>query len=435
MSDRVFNLIRPQAEFIRSTARYPAYVGAWGTGKSTALIARAMILSEQCPNNLGVIFRKEFTDLRDSTVKDFEDYTGLKVRSDRSVKLHNGSVILFRHLEEMNNIQNMNLGWFGIEQAEEMETDDQFFKLHGRLRRDGAQRSGFIIANTNGHNWVYKIWKVGNTPEYPLFEADSFQAAAYLPADTLQSWRELETKKPKIYRRFVANSWDESDTVDVIIHPEWVEAAIKRKVEIRNVTRRLVTIDVARYGDDRTVFYAIEADDRYRRVIGCEVHEKKNTMETVGLAQVFAKKHGDIQSFAVDEIGVGGGVVDRLCELEKHVIPVNSAVRDGVREGCFNRRAEIYVHGAEIFEAGDVQLLADDPDAREELCWTRYKTIKSSGIYQIEAKDDVKERYGKSPDFADALLQGLWAIPQADGRVAVRSRWDDVKQPYFGVGA
>lgn len=416
--DRIFNLIQPQADFIRSTARYPAYVGAWGTGKSMALIARAMRMSEEYPNNLGVIFRKEFTDLRDSTVRDFEDYTGLKVNSNRGVAFPNGSQILFRHLEEMNNIQNMNLGWFGIEQAEELETDDQFFKLHGRLRRDGCQRTGFIIANTNGHNWIYKLWKIGGDKDYPLFEASSFDAAAYLPADTLASWNALEKKKPKIYRRFVKNSWDDSDTIDIIIQPELVQAARTRQVHINRPLRRLVTIDVARFGDDKTVFYAIEGDDKFRKVVGKEVHEKRSTMETVGLAQIFAKKNGNTNSFAVDEIGVGGGVVDRLNELRTEenkilVIPVNAAAREGVRDGCYNRRAEIYVTSAELFEAGRVQLLEDDEDLAEQLSWTRYKTVKSSGVFQIEAKDDVKERYGRSPDDADALLQGLWAFPQA----------------------
>lgn len=416
MSDRVFNLIQPQADFIKSEARYPGYVGSWGTGKSTALIAKGMVLSEKYPNNLGVIFRKEYTDLRDSTVRDFEDYTGVKVNSERCAVLANGSQILFRHLEEMNNIQNMNLGWFGIEQAEELDTDDQFFKLHGRLRRDGVQRTGFIIANTNGHNWIYRLWKISKDKDYPLFEADSFAAAKYLPPDTIQSWRELESKKPKIYRRFVLNSWDESDAVDVVIHPEAVESAMKRVVPIQSITHQVVSIDVARYGDDRTVFYAIICDWPYARVVGKEVWEQKNNMEVVGLAQLFAKKH-KIRSFAVDEIGTGSGVVDRLVELAEDlnykVIYVNAAERKDVRPGCYNRRAEIYVTGAEYFDNGKIQLLPDDTDVREELSWTRYKTVKSTGIFQLQGKDDIKDTYTVSPDCADSLLNGLWALPQA----------------------
>ena len=49
--DRVYKLIKPQADFIRSKAKYPAYVASWGTGKSLALIARAVKESEAYPGN------------------------------------------------------------------------------------------------------------------------------------------------------------------------------------------------------------------------------------------------------------------------------------------------------------------------------------------------------------------------------------------------
>lgn len=423
--DKVFRLIVPQAEFIKSKIKYPAYVGSWGTGKSLALIAKAMVESEKYPNNLGVIFRKEFTDLRDSTLRDFEQYTGLKVSSERSVKLGNGSEILFRHLEEMNNIQNMNLGWFGIEQAEELDTDDQFFKLHGRLRRENSSRTGFVIANTNGHNWIYKLWKIGKDPDYALFECDSFSAKAYLPADTLESWKKLKDSKPKIYNRFVLNSWDEADTTDIIIQPSWVAAAARRSLNMNPPIRRVISIDVARFGDDQSVFYAIENG----KVLGREVWEKKSTMETVGLAQIFARKHKDIQSYAVDEIGVGGGVADRLQELGKNVIMVNSSRESGFKDRFYNLRAEIYQYGADELEAGRVQIEPDDVELQEQLSWAKYKAVKSSGVFQVEAKEDIKKRYGRSPDNADAFLAGLWALKMADV-VVKKDRWAVEERAY-----
>lgn len=408
-NDKVFHLLKAQDGFMFSNSRFPAYVGAWGTGKSFAGIQRAMLLSEESPKNLGVIFRKEFTDLRDSTCKDFERYTGLKISSERSVILPNKSEIMFRHLEEIHGVvQNMNLGWFWIEQAEELDTNEQFDVLRGRLRREVKRRSGFITANTNGHNWIYKCWKSGaQTPEYELFEATSFDAEKYLPADTIADWRMMEEKSPKIFRRFVMNSWDESDTSDIIIPPEWVRRCT-RAMNIKSPIRRLVSCDVSRYGDDKTVVYALENG----RVIGRDEWDKKSTMETVGRMVLFAKKNGDIKSFAVDEIGVGGGVVDRLNELGLHVLPVNASERSD-DEGFYNRRAEIYSYGAGMFESGKVSIPPDDSQLIEELSWAKYKQIRSNGAYQVEAKDDIKKRYGRSPDHADALLMGLWATPQA----------------------
>ena len=68
-----------QAEFRRSKARFPAMVAGWGTGKTMMAIAKAMDLSITYPGNLGLVVRKNFTDLKDSTMKDFTRYTHIKV--------------------------------------------------------------------------------------------------------------------------------------------------------------------------------------------------------------------------------------------------------------------------------------------------------------------------------------------------------------------
>jgi phage terminase large subunit len=406
-NDRVIKFIKPQDGFVFSGARFPAFVSAWGTGKTMSGIARGMRLSQSYPNNLGVIFRKEYTDLRDSTIKDFENYTKLTVNSQREIVLENGSVIMFRHLEEFNNIQNINLGWFMIEQAEELDSDDQFFKLFGRLRRKDVPHSGFIIANTNGHNWIYKLWKLGQLEGGDLFEATTYENVHNLPEDFIKSLEVLKREKPTVYNRFVLNSWDESDSVDIIIKQEVIEKSKGRELNEILPVRKIISIDVSRYGDDKTVFIAIENNSEVAK----EVHEKKSTMECVGLALAFAKKH-KIESFAVDEIGVGGGVADRLAELDKDVIFVNAAERANVRSDCYNRRAEIYLNGAELFDSGRVSILKTDHELAEQLGWAKYKTIKSNGIFQVEPKDDIKKRFGRSPDEADAFLNGLWALPQ-----------------------
>lgn len=429
-NDRVFNLTVPQSRFILSEARYPAFVGGWGTGKSTAGIGRAMRLSEQFPGNLGLIGRKEYEDLKDSTIKDFQDYTGIKVNSSREVKLANGSIIMFRHLEEMNNIQNINLGWFWIEQGEELETDDIFMKLFGRLRRKGFPCSGFTTANTNGHNWIYQLWKAGGlaraveqmmrerpdlfpegtTPaQYvELYEAKTKDNAHNLAPAFLASLELIRLKKPKLYNRFVLNSWDEADTVGVMIEPEYVQAAVTRTLNETYPIRRIVSIDVARFGDDKTVFYAIENN----AVIGMKELEKKRTTETTAESLLFAKQMGGIESFAVDEIGVGAGVADQLFELDKDVVFVNSSRKSSQPEKYVNLRAEIYGFGAELFQNGNVQLRPQDTDLIEQLSWANYRA-KGRGLIQIEDKEEIKKRYsGVSPDHADALLSGLWALPR-----------------------
>lgn len=312
---------------------------------------------------------------------------------------------MFRHLEEIRNLQNINLGWFGIEQGEEMETDEQFFMLFGRLRRAGVPHWGGVIANTNGHNWIYRLWKLGELKEGDLTEARTEDNAKNLPQDFIETLNQLKEKKPKIYSRFVLNSWEESDTTDLVIYPEWIEKATIKEINVKPPIRGIVSIDVARFGDDKTTFYAIENN----KVVERMESEKEDTMRTVGRALIFAGKHA-INAFAVDEIGVGAGVVDRLKEIGREVIPVNSAKRSDYPEQYYNVRAEIYDYGAQMFQDGHVSIQKDDKELVDQLAWAKYKTIKSNGILQIEAKEDIKKRYGRSPDNADAFLNGLWAL-------------------------
>jgi hypothetical protein len=226
-----------QDRFLFSKARYPAMVSGWGTGKTMLGIFRAMIYSENIPNNLGVIFRKEYTDLRDSTLRDFEEYTGLKVSSQRNVDFKNGSRIMFRHIEELNNIQNMNLGWFFIEQAEELATDKEFFMLWGRLRRAlnpdpsflafGLPiHTGFVIGNVKGSNWIKKLWKNNNQEDFELIEATTFDNADNLEPDYIASLERLKSIHPEIYARYVMNDWD-AEVEGLAIPAELIEACTK----------------------------------------------------------------------------------------------------------------------------------------------------------------------------------------------------------------
>ena len=113
---------------------------------------------------------------------------------------------------------------------------------------------------------------------------------------------------------------------DTLIQPKWIETAQKRSLEC---TRRPITAaDIAR-GEDETVIMRREgAGIRTYRA-----HHKADTLTTVGH---IAKAMRDIDDEAgkndwvrgiVDVPGVGGGVVDRLAELNLPVIPYNGARR------------------------------------------------------------------------------------------------------------
>src|SRR3989304_8130726 len=176
-----------QSRFCLSDARFPAAIWPWATGKTLFGLWRGISLSKLINNNLGLVVRREFTDLRDSTIKDFELYTGMTVSKDtKEARFKDtGSVIMFRHGDELSALQNINLGWWMVEQADEFETDSEFEFLRGRLRRKNVPfPTGFILANAKGQNWVWKLW-VNNPPSKEFFaetNITTFDNADNLPA-------------------------------------------------------------------------------------------------------------------------------------------------------------------------------------------------------------------------------------------------------------
>jgi len=252
-----FELKTPQIKFVGSAEQFPAYVGGVGTGKSTSLISKALFHSQESPDNLGVIVRRQFTDLRNSTIKDFESYTGLKVNeSTHECKLPNGSVILFVHGDVLDTLKNINCGWFGMEQAEEFPDDTAFQFLKMRLRRKVAFRTGFVIANANGHNWIWRIWKKDGAPKnHELIEATTLDFADIHAPDYIEN---LKTLPDKLYRRYVLNSWEEAEG---LVYDEWQESLhVIEPIDIPDTWEHGFVLDHGFRNPTAVMFYAIDFD-------------------------------------------------------------------------------------------------------------------------------------------------------------------------------
>jgi phage terminase large subunit len=309
-NEKRINLLPYQTRFFDDWETFVAMVAGWASGKTMCGILKGLRLSMDYGGNLGLICRKEFTDLRDSTMKDFEDITGLSINRDRKeVVLGNGSVIMFRHAEELSKLQNINLGWYLIEQGEELDTQDQFMMLFGRMRRiltpsvevqellrntispvtnlpalDGIYsdwkmlmedafndkcervlnpdvpvkryytkldiaekalveqlhiplRQGMTIANQEGHNWIWNLWKKQKKKDYSLHEATSFENTK-IPASFLEKIEKLKKDDPKKYNRYVLNSWEDYDLEGAFYASLMSDALKEGRLEIQNLYQK-----------------------------------------------------------------------------------------------------------------------------------------------------------------------------------------------------
>lgn len=201
-----------------------------------------------------------------------------------------------------------------------------------------------------------------------------------------------------------------TDTIDSIIsYQSCIDSVGKRPFYPYPNRRKVIVADPATFGDDECVIYAMEE----AKIIDTQIFSKKSTTEIAGRCIVMRKKH-EAQAIAVDTIGEGRGVADMLVEGEENVVEVKSS-HASTEEVYLNCRAEIWFHGKKMIEEGHASL-PDDDILIEELTEPKY-FVNSKGKFQVEAKEDIKERIGRSTNRADTYLMGLWALkdlPQPD---------------------
>lgn len=159
-----------QAKAHALAAKYRGYCGGWGNGKTSWGCVETVGRLHEYPGTKAIVARKTRPELK-STTWDMlmngdpgmpgswegipreliETYN----KSDLYIKFRNGSEIYGLPLDDPAKLENFNLGFFWIDQAEEIE-EDIFLKFHGRMRQRRGPREGILTWNPAGHNWLWR---------------------------------------------------------------------------------------------------------------------------------------------------------------------------------------------------------------------------------------------------------------------------------------
>lgn len=165
-------------------------------------------------------------------------------------------------------------------------------------------------------------------------------------------------------------------------------------------------VDVARYGDNRSVIVIRKGNDA--RTHPARIYERISTMD---LAARIVETANEFQADAVfvDGGGVGGGVVDRCVQLGIDVIEVNFGGNSGDRE-FYDKRSEMW---GRLREAVKTRLAIEDSDELEqELIAQEYLIDRRTRRTRLVSKEDLHRLDMPSPDWGDALAL-TYAYPVA----------------------
>jgi hypothetical protein len=223
----------------------------------------------------------------------------------------------------------------------------------------------------------------------------------------------------KALRNLAAGKFDDAlpDDEWQVIPTAWIMAAQDRWTpeQPKDVPMTAMGVDVAQGGMDETVL-APRYDWWFAPLITVPGVKTPAPSDTAALV-VKHRRNG--AAVIVDcGGGYGGGVVDFLSVSNIKAIPHKgsngSARRTKDRlHGYLNKRAEIMWRFREALDpdqdGGSPIALPPDAALRADLAAPRY-SIETRGL-QVEEKDAIKKRIGRSPDKGDAVIMA-WAEGQ-----------------------
>ena len=183
---------------------------------------------------------------------------------------------------------------------------------------------------------------------------------------------------------------------DVLISADLVDSAMCRDVAASAGEPLVYGLDVARFGDDRTVLVKRQGNV----LLEIKSWSGADTMETVGRVVNEAKQDSPAE-ICVDSIGLGSGVADRLRELSLNVRDVNVSESAALNPQAARLRDELWLSCKDWLGARNCRIPKDD-DLRAELVSPTYN-FTSTGKIKVEGKAEMKKRGLRSPDVADAL--------------------------------
>lgn len=193
---------------------------------------------------------------------------------------------------------------------------------------------------------------------------------------------------------------------DTLIPIDWLEMAKTREVPQRQGPI-VLGVDVARFGNDESIICAKDA--RQLLPIRPEwVMRGNDTMQVTGRV-ILAYKELKAKSAEVDEIGVGGGVVDRLNEQGINVHGVNVGERANESDRFVNLRSEMWWAARESLDPKNMAAMAipNDDGLIADLSAMKY-SVDSAGRIKVESKEETKKRLGRSPDKGDAYALAVF---------------------------
>lgn len=375
-------------EFICSDAFQSYFFGGFANGKTEALCQRAILLASMFPKALGLIGRATYPELRDSTTRSFFDVCPAEMiasyhKQNNMITLKNGAEILFRAFDDPRKILSMNLGWFGIDQIEEL-TEELFLQLLGRLRNLEC-RFAFGVGNPEP-GWVKKRFKdnKGQDKDTLFIEATTLENP-HIPKDYIIN---LKNNYPDFWvKRYVYGDWN---TFEGQVFSEFNEANhIIDPFEIPKTWKTEYVIDYGYRNPLACLKIAIDYDDNYYFIDEHYEREKIISYHAEKIKEMgYTKRHMcwidpscNAKIRTKNEIQVS--IIDEFMDCGIFPIPANNDVSGFMRAN-------------QKFKSGQLKIFRNCINTIREVGGLRWKRVKPD--WNKNMPEEMEDRDNHCPD-------------------------------------
>lgn len=432
------------------------YGGAAGGGKSALLCGLATTSHEK-----SIIFRREYPQIKgleDEIVKIIGSRQGYNSQ-DKVWKLPEGRILEFgavQHEQDVEKFQGRPHDLIGFDELPQF-TESQYTFLIGWNRSTNPKQKCRIVGagnpptNPEGY-WVIKRWAPWLDPKHPNpakagelrwfttingidtevsgpeeIEIDGRKvkprSRTFIPAKLEDNPYLLNTgyaatleAMPEPFRTMMREGRFDIKADDQefqVIPTQWVEEAMERWKKNPNppaVPMCAMGVDIARGGKDKTVISS-RFDYWFSELVKIPGEQTPLGSDVAG----HVVKHRLHNAYVILDMGggYGSGPWDCLCDnIDKSRLIAYNGANVGVgrtqdKQLSFtNKRAQAYWQIREALDpsqlGGSPICLPPDRELLADLCAPTFR-ITPRGI-QVESKEDIKKRLGRSPDSADAVV-------------------------------
>lgn len=190
---------RPQFDFLMSEAPFPAFVGGFGSGKTQALVQRAIINKLKHPHVDRAFYEPTYDLIRVIAWPRFEDLLtqyGIPYRLLKSplntIEFEGRGRIIFRSMDTPSRIIGYEVGDSDVDEIDTLKLEDAkevWRRILSRNRQaKGSQNTVAVATTPEGFNFVYQKWQETPQPGYEIYRAPSY-SNPHLPEGYLDDLR------------------------------------------------------------------------------------------------------------------------------------------------------------------------------------------------------------------------------------------------------